>query len=88
MLSVNNLPHLADYQAIQRAQTLNGADFDQAYLSDMAGDHIQAVNEFETASQNLTDEELKKFADKTLPTLRKHSEMAQELNGKYNEMQM
>jgi len=50
----------------------------------MAGDHIQAVSEFETASQKLSDPDLKNFATKTLPTLQKHSKMAQELNDKYN----
>jgi putative membrane protein len=84
MLTMTNFPYRADYLDAKRLQSLNGDQFDQAYLSDMAGDHIQAVNEFEMASQSLTDPKLKKFADKTLPTLQKHSKMAQELNDKYN----
>lgn len=84
ILTMTNLPYLTDYLAVKHLQTLTGDQFDQGYLSDMASDHTQAVSEFETASQNLSDPDLKKFATKTLPTLQKHSKMAQELNDKYN----
>jgi putative membrane protein len=84
LLTMTNLPYLTDYLAVKHLQSLTGGQFDQVYLSDMAGDHIQAVSAFETASQSLSDPDLKKFATKTLPTLQKHSKMAQELNDKYN----
>jgi putative membrane protein len=84
ILTMTNLPYLTDYLAIKHLQMLTGDQFDQGYLSDMAGDHTQAVGEFEMASQSLSDPDLKKFATKTLPTLQKHSKMAQELNDKYN----
>jgi putative membrane protein len=84
LLTPANLPYLSDYRDVKHLQLLNGEQFDQAYLSDMVRDHIQTVNEFETASQSLSDPNLKKFAEKTLPTLKKHTQMAQELNDKYN----
>jgi putative membrane protein len=84
LLTMTNLPYLADYQDVKRLQSLSGDQFVQMYSSDMVEDHIQAVNEFETASQSLSDPKLKKFAEKTLPTLQKHFKMAQELNDKYN----
>jgi putative membrane protein len=83
-LTMTNLPYRTDYLDVKHLQSLTGDQFDQAYLSDMVSDHTQAVGEFETASQNLSDPKLKKFAGKTLPTLQKHSKMAQELNDKYN----
>jgi putative membrane protein len=86
MLTMTNLPYLSDYRAVQQLMSLSGNGFDQAYLEGMVQDHSQAVNEFETAGATLTDAKLKKFAEKTLPTLRKHSQMAQELNDKYNSM--
>jgi putative membrane protein len=79
-----NLPYLRDYLDVKHLQSLTGGQFDQTYLSDMAGDHIQAVSEFESASQDLSDQVLKTFATKTLPTLQRHSRMAQELNDRYN----
>ena len=84
ILTLTNLPYLSAYQDIKHLQSLTGDQFDRAYLSDMVSDHTQAVGEFETASQSLSDPDLKKFAEKTLPTLQKHSKMAQELNDKYN----
>ncbi|HTX22077.1 MAG TPA: DUF4142 domain-containing protein [Candidatus Aquilonibacter sp.] len=83
-LTLTNLPYLSDYQDVKHLQSLTGDQFDQAYASDMVSDHTQAVSEFETASQNLSDPKLKKFADKTLPTLQEHFKMAQELDDKYN----
>jgi putative membrane protein len=83
-LTMTTLPDLADYQDVKRLQSVAGDQFDQMYLNDMVTDHTQAVNEFETASQSLSDPDLKKFAGRILPTLQKHSSMAQELNDKYN----
>jgi putative membrane protein len=84
LLTMPNLPYLRDYLDVKHLQSLTGGQFDQTYLSDMAGDHIQAVSEFESASQDLSDPVLKTFATKTLPTLQRHSRMAQELNDRYN----
>jgi putative membrane protein len=82
LLKLKNLPNLADYQAIQRLQTLSGDPFDQSYAAEMVNDHTNALNLFTEASQNLSDKKLSKFADHTLPTLRKHYGMAAELDGK------
>jgi putative membrane protein len=84
MLTMTNLPYLADYQAIQQLKSLSGDQFDRVYLDGMVQDHSSTVSEFESASQSLTDEKLKKFADKTLPTLRKHLQMARDLDAKYS----
>ena len=84
LLTMPNLPYLRDYLDVKHLQSLTGGQFDQTYLSDMAGDHIQAVSEFESASKDLSDPVLKTFATKTLPTLQRHSRMAQELNDRYN----
>jgi putative membrane protein len=84
LLTMPNLPYLRDYLDVKHLQSLTGGQFDQTYLSDMASDHIQAVSEFESASQDLSDPVLRTFATKTLPTLQRHSRMAQELNDRYN----
>jgi putative membrane protein len=68
-----------DYQDIKHLNNLSGAEFDIAYAKDMVSDHILAVREFETAQRNLTDPEIRQFATETLPTLRSHSAMAQNL---------
>jgi putative membrane protein len=81
-LIMTNLLYVADYKAIHQLQMTSGAQFDQAYVDGMVRDHTVAIGEFENASQTLSDPALKKFATKTLPTLRKHAGMAHDLADK------
>ncbi len=83
MLIATNVPNLSDYRDVRELKTLNGDQFDHAYLSVMTADHVAAVSEFESAANTLSDPNLKKFAQKTLPTLRHHYEMVRELDNKY-----
>jgi putative membrane protein len=84
MLTLTNLPYLADYQAIYRLQSLSGEQFDQSYAAEMVNDHTNAISEFYAATQSVSDKKLNKYADRTLPTLRKHYDMAEELANKLN----
>lgn len=61
---------------------LSGVEFDRAFAAHMVKGHAKAISKFEMASAGLPDGDLKKFADKTLPVLRTHLEMAQELQAK------
>lgn len=63
-------------------EALSGADFDRAFANHMVMGHEKAIRTFEDASANLTDANLKKYADKTLPTLREHLQLAQDLQSK------
>ncbi len=62
LLTLPNSPYLTDYLDVKQLRSLSGRQFDQVYMSDMNVDHLQAVKEFEKASQDLTDPELKTFA--------------------------
>ncbi len=53
------------------------ANFDQAWLSMMMMDHQQDIALYEKESKMGGDPELKKFAGKTLPVLKKHMAMVQ-----------
>ena len=68
-------PHAALKNQLDKLQ---GAAFDQAYMKAMVDDHTKAVREFEMAAKS-TDADVKGFAEKTLPTLREHLRMAQEI---------
>lgn len=46
--------------------------FDAEYVKHMVKDHEEAVEEFDRATREAKHPELKKFAEKTLPTLREH----------------
>jgi len=62
---------------LDRLQKLSGAEFDKAYISDMVTDHKKDVKEFEKAAKNLSDPELKTFAENKLPILQEHLRQAQ-----------
>jgi putative membrane protein len=59
-----------------------GKDFDKAYMEDMVADHEKDVAEFQKASQNAQDPDLKNWASKTLPTLQDHLKMAKDIHAK------
>lgn len=56
---------------------LNGADFDREYTKQMVEDHEAAIKLFEHEAKIGTDQNIKKFAEDTLPTLREHLKQAQ-----------
>ena len=53
-----------------------GKDFDKAYIKAMVDGHESAVNDFEKASKNTKDADIKAWVDKTLPTLKMHLDSA------------
>ena len=59
-----------------------GAEFDRAYVDTMVEDHQKDVALFEAESQNGNDPEIKAFAAKTLPVLRKHLDAINAINAK------
>lgn len=79
LLISTNVPYYSDYRSVQMIKPLTGLPFRDAYITQMSDDHVMAINEYTMASQSLSDEKLKKYAEKNLPTLRKHLEMSQHL---------
>lgn len=67
-------------QKMDSLQSLSGREFDQGYMSFMVKDHQEDVQLYNRALAELEDAELKSYARKTLPTLQKHLERAQEIN--------
>lgn len=71
-----------DANAINNAQKLSGSSFDSQYVSDQIKDHEQAVKEFEHEATTGNDPDVKNWALQTLPTLKMHLKMAQDLQAK------
>jgi len=84
MLALQSVTNV-EYAAVQRLDAMPEPDFDRAYANQAVEDHIAAVQLFESAT-NLPDKDLRKFAVKTLPTLRDHLQMAQDLQNKFSGM--
>lgn len=68
------LPAL-EQQKLQVLSSLQGSDFDQAYLSDLKADHAANVSKFEDEAKLAKDNQLKQFAAQALPTLQEHQQM-------------
>lgn len=68
-------------QEAAHLNTLSGASFDQAYAQAMVKDHRKAIKLFGMESQNGSDADLKQFASTTLPALKQHLQMAEQIAG-------
>jgi putative membrane protein len=62
-----------------RLSRLDGAAFDRAYMKAMVADHQRAVQMFTARANNGRNTDLRSWTATTLPTLRKHLEMAQDI---------
>lgn len=71
-----------DQKTLERLEKLSGVDFDQAYVSLMVEDHKKDIAAFENEISKGSDPTIKAFAEKVLPTLKHHLEMAEAMNGK------
>lgn len=60
----------------------SGKDLEKDYMDGMVKDHQKDVKDFQDASQNLQDNDVKQWAEKTLPTLQKHLQKAEQVNSK------
>jgi putative membrane protein len=69
-------------QQLDKFSQLKGADFDKQYIMQMVKDHEQDVSEFQKASQNLQDADIKAWVMKTLPTLNEHLREAKQVETK------
>jgi len=61
-----------------------GKQLDKDYMAGMVEDHQKDVQDFQDATQNLKDPDIKQWATSTLPTLQKHLSKAQQVDAKVN----
>jgi putative membrane protein len=66
-------------QSYEDLQQLSDAGFDQAYMDEMVTDHENSVELFERQAQSGQDPDLRAFAEESLPTLREHLQLAEEI---------
>jgi len=61
---------------------LSGPAFDREFMTAQVKDHKETIALFEKEAKGGKNEDLKAWAEKTLPTLRHHLKMAEETQGK------
>ncbi len=73
-------PSSKDKAFKDKLSNLSGAQFDKMYMQHMVMDHKKDVAEFQKEANSGKDQDLKNFAQQTLPTLQEHLKMAQQTN--------
>ena len=69
-------------KAGQAEATPDGLAFDRAFIDQMVKDHQEAVDLFHAEADDGKDKEVKEWAEKKLPTLRRHLKLAKDLQEK------
>ena len=79
-VSLPDAPDNAHQKALEKLKGMSGASFDRQYIAD-AGvkDHTAAQKLFSDEAKNGKDADVKAFAQKTLPVITHHLEMARDL---------
>ena len=63
----------------------NGSEFDKHYMDKMVEDHKSDIKEFEDASKNADNQEIRDWAKKILPVLKQHLELAQQTHAELSQ---
>lgn len=80
-LTLPDVPDKAHQKEIAKLEKLTDDKFDREYLKEAAlKDHKDAVSLFEKGAKDLKDPDLKAFAQKTLPTVQHHLDMAKQMD--------
>ena len=69
-----------------RLDGLKGSQFDRQYADAMVKDHQSTIELFQREADEGQDADLKRFAESTLPTLKQHLKLAQDLDRKIKPM--
>ncbi len=72
-------PKPEDQSKVTRLQSKSGQAFDQAWIAMNIKDHKKDIDMFSKASQNLDDPAVRQFAADTLPKLKTHLQLVQQL---------
>ena len=67
---------------VDKLTKLKGQEFDRQYMSTMVDDHKEDLEKFEKQAEKGKDADLKKFASEHVPVMRKHLELAQQIEKK------
>ena len=68
-------------EELQIFQSLQGSEFDQAYLSCMKVAHAKGVAAYSEKSKNAKDQDVKQFASAILPKLQQHKQHVTSMTG-------
>ena len=65
-------------KTVDKLSALSGEEFDQEYMKTMLKDHKKDIEKFQKAAEKADSEKLKAWAEKTIPVLEEHHQLAKE----------
>ena len=71
----------ADMKEMSKLKSMSGEQFDKSYANAMLKDHRKDVQEFEHVAKTAKNPEVRAYAEQTLPTLKEHLALAEQLPG-------
>lgn len=74
-------PSKADARQMEKLKGLTGRAFDHAYAREMVQDHRIDIREYEREAKHGKNSDVRDFAQSTLPVLREHLSLAEQLPG-------
>jgi putative membrane protein len=83
---VPDAPSKKDRATIAKLQTLNGDDFDRAYMKDMVKDHKADLDDFKTEAASGSNPAVKNAASQGAQVISQHLQMAEQINQKTSAM--
>jgi putative membrane protein len=63
---------------VNRLQKANDAEFDREYTKVMLKDHVKCIKRFDKAGADIEEQDVKQYAQNTLPALRHHLQKSEE----------
>ena len=81
-VQVPKQPKKEHQSALKKLQGLSGEQFDRAYMEQMVKDHEKTLKLVQDAAKNAKDPEVKQAAEKAVPHVQKHLEMAKQISDK------
>ena len=81
-ISIPDVPGEHYQKHIDDLEKKKGSEFDKDYISFMVSDHHDDIDAFEKEAKNGKDADLVSFANKGLPILKEHLNMAEAINNK------
>jgi putative membrane protein len=75
----------AHQSAKEKLSKKQGVDFDKDYMDQMVRDHKKTIDLFEDTAKKSEVAEVKAFAQSTLPVLKQHLQLAEQLEDKVDE---
>jgi putative membrane protein len=81
-VSLPTEPDQTQKQTADRLSALSGESFDREWINTMVDDHQKTITKFENESRSGKDAQVKSWAAKTLPTLRRHLQHARDIQSR------